>query len=285
MNGSSSILRSRMSIILLFFITTLPSLHGQSMWTVGQTRKEVSVEFLSLGFNSDNFIDDMSGYSMYITGRLPFGEHNAFMLMLPYAHGEYPTYTTWLFTVNGQNHSTIGNVYLGVELVKPETGMTTNIGLFLPTIDKEKWTAIISGLFSDIDRYESYIPEFVSIAFRTGKHFNPDGGLGLRLRAGITGMLNTASQSNGGDSFEAMMVYAAQPTITAGAVQIVAGFSGRMMLTDGADLEDRVLHQAGIAGTVTLGPVRFGAYYRLPINDMLKTFMKSSVGGNVTLTF
>lgn len=285
MNCSASILRSRMSIVLLLLITSIPSLHGQSMWTVGQTRKEVSVEFLSLAFNSDNFIDDISGYSMYITGRLPFGEHNAFMLMLPYAHGEFPTYTMWFFTVQGQNHSTVGNVYIGVELFKPETGMTTNIGLFLPTVDKVKGTAIMSGLFSDIDRYEAFVPEFVSLAFRAGNHINPDNGLGLRLRAGITGMLNTASESNGGDSFEAMMVYAAQPTITAGAVQIIAGFSGRMMLTESGDLEDRVMHQAGISGTVTVGSVRFGAYYRLPINDMLKTFMKSSVGGNVTLTF
>lgn len=209
----------------------------------------------------------------------------SFVVNLPYiqAKGAYN-----FFFLNTQEiiENTIGNIYLGFETRKENVPFWTNLGIYLPTTPDNKIFATLVGAYSSPDHFEAFIPNSVLLTFRGNQQLNDKFGFGAITRIGVTGMLRTKIDENSTiDRFEAFLNYAFQPTFTSETLNIIAGFSGRMFVTESGDLSQRVMHQIGTTISYKISSYRPEIFIRIPINKSLKYLLENTYGASATIEF
>ncbi|MFQ6113259.1 MAG: hypothetical protein ACE5NG_04115 [bacterium] len=262
--------------IIIFVIVALflPSLLlAQPIWVGHSLDNTVSLEIFKPDFEDINGSDNTTFLTsaIFLSLRLPIAERILFVADLPFVHAGLDFRTR-----ANVSESMIGNPYLGLEFRRRDFPVFTEIGVRVP-LAPDKFFPSRVGIFSDFDRLEAFLPDVVSISGMV--NFKPEliRHLFLRLRTGPSLLINT---DDANDS-ELYLVYSAVLTYEGERFGLRGGFTGRLIFTEEGDIGERTFLEFGLTASLTLGNVRPGGHFRLPLEDDLSEVLDFVFGINL----
>jgi len=245
---------------------------SQSIWLPRDVDRSVTLELLKPDFNDDPTSgEDFGTGAALLSTRLPLSPKLAFIGQIPFARFDGP------FVFGGTDRGALGNIYLGME----ERGsglLFGEFGLYLPTSSGNAPYALATGLFSDVARWEAYYDNAVSVQGALNFHRVARSHFMVGVRIGPALVIPT--DSNGRKEIYAN--YSGRFGYESRLVRAGAGFTGRMILTDGYVFGSRAVNQAELHVDVGRGVIRPGVELKIPVG-ILNESVTTVVGASVTL--
>lgn len=267
---------------LLFFTNVLSA---QPIWQVQKRGTAISVEFLKSYFVDSN--SSAATSVLFISGQHPLSQTLTIMVDIPFAHHGYKDD----FGLNRLQSSTvIGNPHLGVKIQKPASAFFAELGLRLPlSTDRDEFyetsRATEIGYFTDPDRFEALALYGLSGTGRLNYLRELPSGFRLHLRSGLSGGVSP-DQDYGPAGFSTLD-YGIQLGYRIEQVSISGGVAGRYLL-GGQTFHmqrfgglGRFVQQVAVSASMSLGTVRPGIHFRLPIDNFLNDEIHFVLGLNL----
>ncbi|MEO6462134.1 MAG: hypothetical protein ABIP29_03580, partial [Candidatus Eisenbacteria bacterium] len=242
--------------LLAALLSLAPAARAQSIWLDRTEPRTVHVELAKPLFegNGDGFLT----FSGYFSTRLPLGERLSFVGELPVATFRADSSSPFF------DSTTRGNPYLGIESHPgTATGGWFELGVRAP-LASDSEIATLSGLATDVDRWEAFIPD--ALVLRAAGHWRADprnGRIGADFRAAPALWFPTGESGD----IELFTTYGAQILFHDETARAGFGLGGRWLLTEGNDIGVSTTHQFEAAVDFLRGPVRPGMTLRIPLED------------------
>ena len=270
-SSSWSTLATALAVFLLAYPATLSA---QSVWMGQRPPKSFSIEWLKPSFDGSDvgFLTS----ALFLSGRVPLADNVRLTAELPVAHVSSDS------EFDDASDTAIGNPYLGIELGESTGSLWGEIGVRAPLASSDN-EAVFVGILADFDRFEAFVPDVLSIVGQATLASRSTSGFSVRLRGGSSVLINTDKEAfeDGGELY---LAYSGQGWYAAGPVQIGAGVTGRMLVTeDDLSLGERSIHQGGLSLIATLGKVQPGIYVKVPLDEDLKDSLNFVAGLNLTV--
>jgi hypothetical protein len=174
--------------------------------------------------------------------------------------------------------SALGNPYLGAEFVAVPQ-LVFDLGARLPFHrHKEKAdAACLVAMMSDPMRAEAFAEDWVPVSGGMSYAQTAPSGIGVRARAGATGLFYTGSET--GVDPELWVDYGAFGTYPVSIARFGLGVSGRWFASEEeGDFAENSLHQLGLTADVAVAGVRPGVALRLPLDEDWRREYRMSLG-------
>jgi hypothetical protein len=289
---------------ILFICFLAQPLFAQPAWMQPRKDNMLSFEWYKVATADEN-TDFITGTyflgvkfelspEMKLVGELPFS----------YVSGDLVTTTTQNGVVvnsTSQEFSKflLGNVYAGLEIGSEERPVFFEMGLRIPTMEDTPdypgltasedeyldylgyFSAMMIGLWSDIERYGAFMPLGVSgdskyITAQALMNYQPElseSGLGFRLRGGPLFFLPT-----GDGNLEMALLYTGQGMFRTGPLYILGGITGLAPLTaDDFDVSEDLAHHLILGLSADLNGVFPGVQFRAPLDSNGKDYFNSTI--------
>lgn len=278
----------RISVLMLATLFVPLALSAQSIWLERSHQRAFSLEVLRPNFKNESdafFTQSNSGWVVFATLRLPVSGRILFVGELPFTHANAETKSVRFNINESESQSVFGNPYLGVEITDRTGAFITEIGLRVPITPDDKFLGTITGLYSEYDRLEAFLPKVLSAMTIANYRYHAPSGFAFKLRGGPSLLIYTGDDAFD-DDVELFMSYSAQAGYETERWSILGGVTGRALLTtEDASFDERSIHQLGFNASVGLGQVRPGVHFRLPLDDGLKESLDSVLGINLGVQF
>lgn len=259
--------RIRACSAAVFVAIALPGwLGAQSLWLDQRLGKAVALEVLKPVFDRDGAFDG-SGFATtvwYASLWLPLKDRVRLVVELPLAH---------VVTDFGSSNGA-GNVYAGVEVGLGNSPLVGELGVRLPTAETG-FFLFGPGPVTDLDRWEAFTDWWTPISAALNLHQRTPAGVSVRLRVGPSVWISHGVPDLGDvtpervDS-ELYLVYGAQVGLERRMVSVVAGLTGRTLVTEAdPDPGERSHRQLAASASFGTGQVRPGVQLRVPVNQRL----------------
>ena len=156
-----------------------------------------------------------------------------------------------------------GNPYVGIEYRFTGSPLFIEAGARAPLTPDDEIVATVVGITSDLDRWEAFAPDIVPVT--TMLNYTPRlaNGWVMRLRGGAENWIPTS-----GD-YELYGLADAQGGYAGNRFLVLAGGTGRVLITDDSNFGGRTFFQLGAGGWYEFGRVRPGLQFRLPVDSDL----------------
>lgn len=268
-------------------------LYSQSIWTFQDTTTMIIVEYQHPSWKTEMWGRDFSVNLASLSARIKLASGNYLKIEVPYArlhadqsvynysYSYYSYYPTTSFTVvlPEINSATVGNIYAGIEIPTSDHN-SVDIGMRFPTVSSKEEVILYAAL-SDYDRYEAFIPKYISLAARLNVANDPSNLFAVRFHMSPTLLVNTESiqQYQGGSRrFEFLLGASLQAGIQSENVDVLMGYSGRVLASGQGDISDRLVHQFGAMANAHINGIHPGIYYRIPLDKNLKYLINGVLG-------
>jgi len=262
-----SVSLSNLLVLATTGLTTLT--HGQNVW-VNESVNSVSIEILKPSFEDDNFTFFTT--SIFLSGEFKLSEKVSFKTTIPMASAKLDEN----FPEFDESEFAFGNIYLGTKIYHQSKNSWWEIGLHLPTASDDKSMASGVGLFSDLNRFESFIIDFITIPVIFNHQKRRETGFQYRLRVGPDIVISTADDS--GDN-ELFFDYGGQVGYGNDVFSVMTGFFGRAIITESdIDFSERTFHQIGVGFNYNIGTFTPGLSLNIPVDDDFSDVLDFTVG-------
>jgi hypothetical protein len=241
--------------LCLTFALAAPA-SAQSPYLDRGNDRTLLLEVLKPSFEGDDQPDFLTT-TWLLGARLGVAPQTHIVLELPWAHYEEGDFSA----------STIGNPYVGIEYGATGTGPFGEFGVRPPLAASEDddVVASLSGIFSDVDRWEDFWPQMIPVT--AAFNYRYEAPTGFRARGRLGGSLWIPEE--GGDA-EFFTLFGGWAGYESPMLRVAGGWSGRVLLTEEGVFGDQTLHhQLSAAIDIGTGRVRPGAHLRLPLNSDL----------------
>ncbi len=239
---------------------------AQSLWIPRDGKQALMVEFLrpSLEGIDATFFSP----AIFLSTRLAFSSSFAFVGEIPYSRHKSTQFGTDFFgneiTID-ESSSTIGNIYLGVEGAALSSPLFGELGVRIPLTSGDEDYAQLTGLVSDVARWEAFFEEAVSIQAGLNVREVTSTQVAYRLRLSPTLVIPT----EGGVDSELFAIYAWQIGYEGRVARVGGALSGRVLLTeDFGNLGERSANQFEFHADFGPWRIRPGFELRLPLGDL-----------------
>jgi len=280
---------SRQTVILLISLLLFPvMLSAQSEWVDnGQERSFLSIEIIKpvryidslLGKVQPDFTT-LSG-SIFLTGRYAIGKNFVLAADLPIARGEFKGEE---FKDLGAQ-TIMGNPYIGAEYFLPETPLFFELGMRIPIVQVGKHLAGISGIYSDFDRAEAFLPNIVPVYGAVNYEKIFESKILFRARTGVNLWFISKEWESYRDPI-LLVDYTLQTGYMHERVTIVAGLTGRLDANSDPKYDEKAhILQYGATVTVPFGNFRPGINFRIPGNKYTEGLIDYVLGFNLAYVF
>lgn len=245
-----------------------PAAGAQSAWLDRTQPTVLRLELARPSFEDER--TDFPTFAGFLAARLPLGRGTSFVAELAMAH------------VTPEPNATLGNPYLGIDTHPQDgSGGWMEAGLRLPVAiyDAE---ATDTGLGADLDRWEAFAPDAITV--RVAAHWSrqPQDGPGFDLRFAPALWIPDAFEGEP----EVFVVYGGQVRLRSEVTRVGFGLAGRWLLSGDGGFDDSAIHEIEAAANFMRGALRPGITLRFPLDDgrsLLGESLDSVVG--VTLDF
>ncbi|RMG68082.1 MAG: hypothetical protein D6715_03210 [Calditrichaeota bacterium] len=260
----SRYLRISVLIGLLLFLFLTPSLHAQAILTHQSGEQTVAVEALKPAFDNDQGVEFATS-AWFLSGLWQFNDNWAFTAELPLArYGQE-------VSVNGQptvdiSETTVGNLYAGIRYGHNNGPFMANLGIRLPFAEQDKLNAELAGRFSDVERWDAFIPNALGFIGTGQYRYQLASGFFVGARGGGSFLVNT-DKDEGEDASDLYLLYGLSAGYRAPRFDLTADFSGRFLATnDEGGFGANSWHFAGISATYKAGRIWPGVQFKLPLD-------------------
>lgn len=279
----------RQTAFLLISLLLVPiMLSAQSQWVDdGQERSFISIEIIkpvvdidSLAGTLEPDYTTLSG-SIFLTGRYAIGKNFVLAADISIASGKLDSEE---FEPSG-TQTIMGNPYIGAEYYLPETPLFFELGMRIPIVQSGKPIAFFSGVYSDLDRAEAFIPKIVPVYLALNYEKISTSKILLRARTGV----NLWFISKERETYRNPIVlvdYTLQTGYYDPRVTIIVGLTGRLDVYSDPRFKGKG-HLLQYAATITVpfGNFRPGINFRIPGNKLTEDLIDYVVGLNLSYSF
>ena len=265
---------ARAAIIALAAALFAPCLvRAQSLWLPRDVDQSVTLEILKPNFDYPSSAGDESfgTVALWLTARLPVREKLSLIVQVPASHYSGPDNYT-------QSETALGNLYFGIEGHGPTF---VELGVHIPTSSGNSFSALATGLVSDIGRWESFYHDVLSVqaAFHVHRVTESHLMLGLRLSGDVS--IPTVGRSE----TEFIGGFAGRIGYEDARVRLGGGITNRILVTENVPkFADRMEHQVELHADVGSGTFRPGVDAHFPLKD-IKDFVPIVYGVNFRYIF
>lgn len=240
----------------------ISTLSAQSIWTNPQHGDSyLAVEVLRPEFEGEDNVHSLST-AWFITGKFQIFERARLVAEIPLAYAKFDD------SFSNDSEFAIAAPYIGFEISRQGSSTFAEIGARLPTAPDDKFNALSLGLYADVDRFEAFLPDVLTIVGRINHFSTNSASLGLRVRVGPTVLINT--EGGGGDDAEFLLDYGGQIGHFGNHLMLMAGVTGRLILSQDGNFGEKSFHQLGGSLILILGNLQPGIHIRLPLDEDLK---------------
>lgn len=279
--------------VLSFFVTTLVAVSSifwvpdtlkaqSSIWIDERHDKKISIEFLLPDFNDDGYCN-RSGWITFLGAQLKVGNCSYFVFDFPITYGkkERNYYNYYYYSERKSSETAIGNPYLGMKFLGKNPLYSFEFGARFPLASNEKTTALATAMFTDIDRLEAFMPDYITIQGMINFCPESDQGFHSGIRIGPKFWIYTGEYQLV-DDVELNLHYNMQARYTWQRFSIGGGITGIWCLTEEYFMDDdRFFQQLGFEAGVAFDHVYTGFSLRLPADNNLKNVIDMVFGFNI----
>ena len=184
----------------------------------------LALEVLQPRFQSDGA--PLNSIAAFISGRYPLPAQVDFVIELPFSRSESG------FGDGSESEVALGNPYMGLEVGAREAATYAELGARLPSLAQDENSGIVTGILSDIDRPEAFLPNAVAVSGGVNYLYEPEAiGFGVRLRAGPDVWVPIEDEFDDSDALErvAISVDSLHRTPCRGRHRAIGGQQGRLL--------------------------------------------------------
>jgi hypothetical protein len=245
---------------------------AQPLWVDRTDSPSVSLEFLRPNLDGDADLAALSAV-WTLSGRTRVNDVWSFVGAVPYSHFDIE---------NAQASTSIGNIYVGAEAHHPDADIFAEIGLRLPTAQEDEAGALAAGQLTDlVDRMEAFVSDAVPVTLAFNYRRQDEAGFISRVRAGMSLWAPVGDR----DDEEAFLVYGGQVGYSPASVRVLAGVTGRWILTEDTDgIAEATFHQLGVTGGPSFGRFHPALHLRMPLDEDLLDVVDFVWGLSVTVS-
>ena len=263
-------------VSLLLFLVAVPSLNAQAIWTHQTTDRGVALEALKPTFTNNEGVEFTTS-ALFFSGYTRFGDHFRVIGELPIVH--YGTEPEKDEPGAGEiSETAVANPYLGFQYQSTERRFIADFGVRLPLIAEEKTFARQAGMYSDLDRWDAFLPKMLGFIGTGQYRYKFENGLYTGIRGGGSFLVNTKKEQ-GEDASEFYLLYGLFAGYDAERFNINGNFSGRYLTTsDQEGFGENSLHLLGISASYKAGKIWPGLQFKLPLDKDLSDVLDFVVG-------
>lgn len=264
------------ALVIPIFLCTL-SASAQSIWTSQISESSVGVEWLRPSMSGGGETTFFTS-SLFLSGRVGVSSQLQVVGDLPISH----------FGLDADfveaSETAVGNPYVGIAWAALGGPTTWEVGMRLPLASSDN-LGLFTGFIADVDRMEAFTADVFSLLVHGNYWYRNASGFGMRLRGGPSVQVYTGGEDFADDA-ELLLNYSAQGLYEAGTrVQISAGATGRMIVSEkDINLAERSFHQLGAGVVSNFGRFHPGIHLRIPIDTELNDIYDFVVGINVIMS-
>jgi len=242
-----------MRILAAFAIlsSALAPLAAQMPWTANLPPRGVALDILRPKIQGGG--TTLASFAAYASGRFPVGGMRI-RFELPYARlaGDGA----------GGSSSTIGNPYVGLE-TGGEKGLGFEAGVRVPLASETEFASAF-GPYSDITRFEAFLPNVLTVATRAHWRFRDVSGFTFDAGGGPSMLIPT----KGGGDPELILHHHMAAGYTGSDVWAAIAFGGWTFITeDVGGVGKRTINEVGASVGIAHGQVRPALHVIAPLDD------------------
>lgn len=254
---------------------------AQSEWLVEETGVALEVRHPVLE-DLDDDLKSILNNGYFLSGRFQLPMGFAVVGELPIGYASYTD--VGLTGDEDVSETTIGNVYLGVEIPVALGLATVELGTRLPTqseLGDDDFSTGVGFFSSLVDRYDAFLDDM--IAPHAGVQFGLSATdlIGVSANLGATYLIFTGDNAEDNDF---VLDGGVRAFVGPGATRAGAGLEGMAVLTGDEDFSDRTFYQLGLWLDHDFGMVRPGVSFFLPLDEDYKDFVDYVVGLSLQLS-
>lgn len=257
-------------LLFVLFIFISAGTFAQNIW-LNDSADVFGFEFVKPSLKGSN------DGTNFFTGayNLSFGksvnDKSQIRIELPIAHVKVD------FFGQQDSETTIGNLYFGYRTRKTTSNVFSEFGVVLPTASDDNFSAILYGVYADVNRNEMFAPDIIGITAKVNVE-NPinDKGLYYKIRGGLLFLRDTEYDEN----FSFMDFSGQFGFNSTDNVNIIAGVSGRLGLNENTELDsngDKSTLYFGAGISYHHNNIEPGVSLRVPIDNPVKDIVNNSV--------
>jgi len=256
-------------VLAIVFISVAVQVSAQPVWTDKRSARGITLDWLK-PFFKDGAISASTSI-LYLSGRIPVS--NTLRLKPELPLGYYAS------DHNVPTESTIGNPYIGLEVLGNDGSSTAEIGIRLPAIYSQTPLTQVA-VAADFDRFEAFAEETAALVGNfVGR--NRSDQIQMEVAGGMTVLVPFNDEST-----DILARLAGQLVFETGVVDIITGITGRILFTGGGlSFGERSTFQAGLGLVGKFGMFRPGVMARLPLDDPLRMLTNFVAGVNASFEF
>jgi hypothetical protein len=270
--------------IIIFLLPLIAAAEWFILEDLPGEKTKLSLRFLHPNFKEPGNLTFFSGiYDFSI--RKPLGDKLNIIGTLPFS----------TMRAGGESESGIGNIYMGIQYSLKSTAETkahVSLGVFLPTVAKDKSSIGIMGVFSDYCHFPKYLTESVTIYGNAAYHRILSSEFMLGLEVGPYVIISTSSDNDDyegdielyDDKAELFLHYGISGGYLSKYVTLTAEFAGVMIVTEKVDdFSDRVFNVIAVGAQWNRGSIRPGIFYKFFMETYMKEIMNGVLGIKVDI--
>lgn len=258
--------------VFLLFVAPVGA-EAQSLWLPREPEPWIAVEGLKPFFDGGGL--SFFSTAWFVSGRLRTGNTVVLVGEIPFAFASFddPFFRS-------ESDAAVGNIYFGAEFGSQSSPAFLELGVRAP-LSPENTAAFPVGTFTDLDRWEAFVPNLVPVSLLGNYYSMSEHGLVLRFRGG--GIVWVPTET--GPDTELLALLNAQvgfqrPDAKFG---VLGGLTSRITVTTSGSFSERSAFQAGANGWFALGRVRPGILFLVPLDSELRDIVSLTVGLNAQI--
>ena len=248
----SGIARRAGLLLAMTVVAPISVASAQSIWLPRVTQRAVWAEALHPMF--DEADEQITTGAFFVGYRGPFDQKTSVVAELCLAR----------FGATGEADAFIvGNPYIGLEYPVPGTPIFFEFGGRVSIVDTDEPTANLTGVVSDVNRWEGFLD---ATSFQLGinaRHVAPSG---LMVRGRIVPVA-VVSSVFGNQDWDGFLLYALQAGFGQRTVRAGLALCSRTLLFEDGTFSERSIHQADVHLDFGSGKFRPGIDVTVPLDE------------------
>ncbi len=247
-----------------------PSALAQSLWMPRDHESAVMLELLKPSF--DGVDEEFASFSGFLGFRSAPKSKVSIVAEASIARLGYDDGFSQISSFS------LGDIYVGMEYGPSAGPVFGELGVRLPTSSESEADARLTGVLSDVARWEAFLSKTISIQAAANYRRATTSGLYYRLRLSPTFAIPTENQFGGSDP-ELFAIYSGQLGMEMPAVRMGVGLVARTWISE-SDLSfsERTTTQLDAHVDFCSGSFRPGVDVKAPLDDELNDIVPVTVG-------
>lgn len=180
-----------------------------------------------------------------------------------------------------KTYSTITNLYLGIQMGKPDKNISTSFGIILPTASEDKGEALAYAILADAYHIERYVPNLYGVSASVNFMRDIDKVVSLGFELGPDLFITTKKESDS----HCFAHFGLNAAVHIEQLSLIGEFTGKLAISENPDdFSDRFINSLQIGANYRFDRFMPRVFYKIEFNNSVKSIIDNSLGLGMQIT-